>query len=51
MLMYEEQQQNASIHTAFVKALNIELAKQLFRPIDVQELQEPETFQQIWLKI
>ena len=29
-------------HTAFVEAFNIELAKLLFKPMDAQELQDPE---------
>ena len=29
-------------HTAFVEAFNKELAKLLFKPMDAQELQDPE---------
>ena len=38
-------------HTAFVEAFNRELAKLLFKPMDVQELQEPEEVSTIWVKI
>ena len=37
-------------HTAFVKAFNKELAKLLFKPMDVQELQDPEKVSIIWVK-
>ena len=37
-------------HTAFVEAFNIELAKQSFRPMDAQELQDPEKVSTIWVK-
>ena len=35
-------------HTAFVEAFNKELAKLLFKPMDAQELQDPEL--KIWVK-
>ena len=37
-------------HTAFVEAFNKELAKLLFKPIDAQELQNPEKVSTIWVK-
>ena len=37
-------------HTAFVEAFNKELAKLLFKPMDSQELQEPEKILTIWFK-
>ena len=37
-------------HTAFVGAFNKELAKLLFKPMDVQELQDPEKVSAIWVK-
>ena len=37
-------------HTAFVEAFNKELAKLLFKPIDAQELQDPEKVSTIWVK-
>ena len=37
-------------HTAFVEAFNKELAKLLFKPMDAQELQEPEKVSTIWVK-
>ena len=37
-------------HTAFVKAFNKELAKLLFKPMDAQELQDPEKVSIIWVK-
>ena len=38
------------IHTAFVEAFNKELAKLLFKPMDAQELQDPEKVSIIWIK-
>ena len=38
-------------HTAFVEAFNKELAKLLFKPMDAQELQDPEKVSTIWVKI
>ena len=38
-------------HTAFVEAFNKELAKMLFKPMDAQELQDPEKVSTIWVKI
>ena len=43
MMTFEEQQQNTKTHTVFVEATKIGLAKELFKPLDAQELQEPET--------
>ena len=37
-------------HTAFVEAINKELATQLFEPMDAQELQYPEKVLTIWVK-
>ena len=37
-------------HTAFVEAFNRELAKLLFKPMDTQELQDPEKVSTIWVK-
>ena len=37
-------------HTAFVEAFNEELAKLLFKPMDAQELQNPEKVSTIWVK-
>ena len=37
-------------HTAFVEAFNRELAKLLFKPVDAQELQDPENVSTIWVK-
>ena len=37
-------------HTAFVEAFNKELAKFLFKPMDAQELQDPEKVTTIWVK-
>ena len=37
-------------HTAFVEAFNRELAKLLFKPMDAQELQNPEKVSTIWVK-
>ena len=37
-------------HTAFVEAFNRELAKLLFKPMDAQELQDPEKVSAIWVK-
>ena len=37
-------------HSAFVEAFNKELAKLLFKPMDVQELQDPEKVSAIWVK-
>ena len=36
--------------TAFLEAFNKELAKQLFKPMDAQELQDPEKISAIWVK-
>ena len=37
-------------YTAFVEAFNKELAKLLFKPMDAQELQDPEKVSKIWVK-
>ena len=37
-------------HTAFVEAFNKELAKLLFKPMDAQELHDPEKVSTIWVK-
>ena len=37
-------------HTVFVEAFNKELAKLLFKPMDAQELQDPEKVSTIWVK-
>ena len=37
-------------HTAFVEAFNKESAKLLFKPMDAQELQEPEKVLTSWVK-
>ena len=37
-------------HTAFVEAFNKKLAKLLFKPMDAQELQDPEKVSKIWVK-
>ena len=38
-------------HTVFVEAFNKELAKLLFKPMDAQELQDPEKVSKLWVKI
>ena len=37
-------------HTAFLEAFNKELAKLVFKPMDAQELQDPEKVSKIWFK-
>ena len=37
-------------HTAFVEAFNKKLAKLLFKPMDAQELQDPEKLSTVWVK-
>ena len=37
-------------HTVFVKAFNKEFVKLLFKPVDAQELQDPEKVFTIWVK-
>ena len=37
-------------HTAFVETFNKELVKLLFKPMDAQELQDPEKVSTIWVK-
>ena len=48
-MRFEEQQRNHT-HTAFAEAFNKELAKQLFKPMDAQEFQDPEKVSTIWVK-
>ena len=38
------------IDTAFVEAFNKELAKLLFKPMDAQEVQDPEKVSAIWVR-
>ena len=38
-------------HTTFVEAFNKELAKLLLKPMDAQELQDPEKVSKLWIKI
>ena len=37
-------------HTTFVEAFNKELAKLLFKPMDAQELQDPDKVSTIWVE-
>ena len=37
-------------YTAFVEAFNKELTKLLFKPVDAQELQDPEKVSTIWVR-
>ena len=37
-------------HAAFVKAFNKELGKLLFKPMEAEELQDPEKVSTIWVK-
>ena len=37
-------------HTAFVEAFNKELAKELFKPMDAQELNNPDKISQMWVR-
>ena len=37
-------------HAAFVEAFNKELGKLLFKPMDAQELQDPEKVSKIWVR-
>ena len=41
---------NKHTYTAFAEAFNKELAKLLFKPVDAQELQDPEKVSTIWVK-
>ena len=36
-------------HTAFVEAFNKELAKELFKPMDAQELKDPDKISRMWI--
>ena len=38
------------IHTAFVEAFNKELAKELFKPMDAQEFNDPDKKSRIWVR-
>ena len=38
------------MHTTFVEAFNKELTKQLLKPMDVEELENPEKVSTIWVK-
>ena len=49
-MIFEGRQQNTSILTAFVGAFNKEVTKLLFKPMDVQELQDPEKVSIVWVK-
>ena len=37
-------------HTAFVEAFNKELAKNIFKPMDAQELNDPNKISRIWVR-
>ena len=37
-------------HTAFVEAFNKELAKALFKPMDAQELNDPDKISRMWVR-
>ena len=37
-------------HTAFVEAFNKELAEELFKPMDAQELNDPDKISRIWVR-
>ena len=37
-------------HTAFVEAFNKELAKELFKPMDAHELNDPDKISRIWVR-
>ena len=37
-------------HTAFVEAFNKELAKELFKPMDAQELNDPDKISRLWVR-
>ena len=50
VLTFKEQQQNIT-PTAYLDAINKGLAKHLFKPMDAQELQDPEKVSAIWVKI
>ena len=38
------------IHTAFVEAFNKKLAKELFKPMDAQELNDPDKISRMWVR-
>ena len=52
MLIFKEQKQNTNIlaKAVFVEAFNKVLAKQLFKHVDAQKLQDPEKVSAIWVK-
>ena len=52
MLIFKEQKQNTNIlaKVVFVEAFNKVLAKQLFKHVDAQKLQDPEKVSAIWVK-
>ena len=37
-------------HTAFVEAFNKELAKELFKPMDAQKLNDPDKISRMWVR-
>ena len=37
-------------HTAFAEAFNKELAKELFKPMDTQELNDPDKISRMWVR-
>ena len=52
MLIFKEQKQNTNIlaKVVFVEAFNKVLAKQLFKHVDAQKLQDPEKVSAVWVK-
>ena len=48
--IFEEQHQNISTNTAFLRTFNKGLAKQLFRSMDAQEIRNLEKVLEIWIK-
>ena len=50
MLTFEASAKYKHIHTIFVETFNNELIKQLFKPMDAKELQDPEKVSAIWVK-
>ena len=52
MLIFKEQKQNTNIlaKVVIVEAFNKVLAKQLFKHVDAQKLQDPEKVSAIWVK-
>ena len=41
MMAFEKNDKYKHTHTAFVEPFNLELAKQLFKPMDAQDFQGP----------